>query len=58
MLKQKREEAAQRLEKLTSSKDEGWAKVKGGLDKAMADLQQSYEDALAEFNQSEKKQEP
>ena len=64
MLKQKREVAEQRLEKLTSSKDEGWAKVKGGLDKTMADLQKSYEGAMAEFeaqkrfNQSEKKQEP
>lgn len=64
MLKQKREVAEQRLEKLTSSKDERWVKVKGGLDNAMADLQKSYEDAIAElddqkrFNQSEKKQEP
>ena len=64
MLKQKREVAEQRLERLTSSKDEGWAKVKAGLDKAMADLQKSYEGAMAEFeeqkrlNQSENKQEP
>ncbi len=36
MLKQKREIAELRLEKLTSSQDEGWAKIKGGLDKAMA----------------------
>ena len=62
MLKQKREVAAQRLKKLTSSKDEGWAKVKGGLDKAMTDLQKSYEEAMAEFddqkrfNKSEKEQ--
>ncbi|MDJ0649261.1 MAG: hypothetical protein QNJ60_11200, partial [Xenococcaceae cyanobacterium MO_188.B19] len=61
---QKREVAEKRLEKLTSSKDEGWAKIKGGLDKAMADLQKSYEDAMGEFdeqkrfNESEKKQEP
>ena len=64
MLKQKREVAEQRLEKLRSSQDEGWAKVKDRLDKAMADLQKSYEGAMAEFNdqkefnESQKKQEP
>ena len=63
-LEQKRKAAAQKLENLTSSRDKAWTKFKGGIDQAMTDLQQSYERALAEFensvrsSQSEKDQEP
>ena len=50
ILEQKREEAEQSLETLTSSGDEAWKEVKGGLDKAIGDLQQTYERAVTEFD--------
>ncbi len=49
-LEAKREAAEEKLAQLESSSGKAWAEIKEGLDQAVKDLDQAYEDARSQFN--------
>ena len=49
-LEAKREAAEEKLTQLESSSGKAWAEIKVGMDKAVKDLDQAYENAKSQFN--------
>ena len=49
-LEARREAAEKKLAQLESSSGKAWAEIKEGLDQAVKDLGQAYEDARSQFN--------
>jgi len=49
-LEAKREAAEEKLTQLESASGKAWAEIKEGLDQAVKDLGQAYEDARSQFN--------
>jgi len=51
-LRQKRDEASEKLKRLGSSSGDAWEQLKSGIDAAMEDLGNAYKKAVAEFSKS------
>jgi DNA-binding transcriptional regulator GbsR (MarR family) len=51
-LRQKRDEASEKLKGLGSSSGDAWEQLKSGIDAAMEDLGNAYKKAAAEFSKS------
>jgi len=49
-LRQKRDEASEKLKRLGSSSGDAWEQLKSGIDAAMEDLGNAYKKAAAEFS--------
>jgi hypothetical protein len=51
-LRQKRDEASEKLKELGSSSGNAWDQLKSGIDAAMEDLGNAYKKVVAEFSKS------
>jgi hypothetical protein len=51
-LRQKRDEASEKLKRLGSSSGDAWEQLKSGIDAAMEDLGNAYKKVVAEFSKS------
>ncbi|MGJ3247157.1 MAG: hypothetical protein ACFE0I_13935 [Elainellaceae cyanobacterium] len=51
-LKEERDAIARQLTDLKTASSDAWDELSSGIDRAMKDLQRSYERALTEFNQT------